>query len=657
MIGFKKETIPVDKKLIDNIRALAIDMIDNAQSGHPGIALGTAAIVTTLYNNHLMINPQDDQWFNRDRFIMSCGHGSSLLYSTLYMAGYNLCLKDLKDFRKINSLTPGHPEYGVTPGVDMTTGPLGQGIASAVGIAIGEKYLESYFKDNIVNFYTYVLCGEGDIMEGVSYEACSLAGKLGLNKLIVLLDSNKITLDGSLDNSFSENIKMRFEAQGWNYLNVLDSENTCELDLALEKAKESTKPTIIEVNTIIGRYSINQGSSAVHGSPLAKEDIQTVKEKLNVRDVPFQPSAEAQESFQKSIMERCHSHYEAWLECVDKLDADKKKELTDLMDSKKKILLKDINYEFSSEMFEATRVASGKVLNAIANIYPFMIGGSADVSKSTNAKIVDTTNFSNSNPSGRNINFGIREHAMGSVANGLALVGLTPFVSTFFAFSDYLKPAIRMSALMNLPVIYVFTHDSISVGEDGPTHQPVEQLVGLRSIPNLDVYRPCDSNEVIGSYRSIFEFRRPAAIILGRNKVPISPNTNINLVSKGAYIIEKERKRLDAIIITSGEELALTNQIYQSLSTKGYDIRIVSMPSIEVFERQTAKYKNDLLPLKNKTFVIEASSSYSWYKYVPSEDHLFNINSFGKSGNCQDVLDAFGFNAKTISEKIEELLN
>lgn len=657
MIGFKKETNQVDKRIIDNIRGLSIDMIDSAGSGHPGIALGAAPIITTLYNNHMMINPKEDKWINRDRFVMSAGHGSSLLYATLYMAGFNVTLDDLKKFRQIDSKTPGHPELNVTPGVDVSTGPLGQGIATSVGFAIGEKYLEKYFGEDLINYHTYVLCGEGDLMEGVSYEACSLAGRLGLNKLIVLFDSNGITLDGSLDNSFNENIKMRFESQGWNYLSVSDGEVTSDIDSAIEKAKQSDKPTIIEIKTVIGKYSENQGSSSAHGTPLTKEDITSVKEKLSLRDLAFQPTAEAVELMQNSIKERCENKYNEWLNKYESLDPTLKDELNSIINYKEPIKLKDIIYESPQDMKEATRQSSGKVINAISDIYPFLIGGSADVSKSTNAKINSSSAFSNNFPLGRNINFGIREHAMGAIANGIALTGLTPFASTFLSFSDYLKPAIRMSALMDLPVIYVFTHDSITVGEDGPTHQPVEQLIALRSIPNLDVYRPADSNETIGAYKAIFENRRPAALVLGRNKVDINEFTNINETMKGAYILEKEHKKMDALIITSGEEIPLASKVKKELESKGYDLRIVSMPSQEVFERQDAKYKKEVIPTNAKIFVIETSSSYSWYKYVKDNKYLFTVDNFGLSAPKNDILERFKLTEKDIVKRIEELLN
>ena len=657
MIGFKRENnSTIDKKIIDNIRALAIDMINNANSGHPGIALGAAPIIATLYDSHMIINPKDPKWVNRDRFVLSAGHGSSLLYATLFMSGYNLDLDDLKAFRKIDSITPGHPEYGLTPGVDCSTGPLGQGIGNAVGMAIAEKYLEKYFGEDIINYNVYALCGEGDLMEGISYEACSLAGKLGLNKLIVLMDSNGVTLDGSLDSSFDENIKLRFESQNWNYILVEDSEDTRNIDAAIIKAKSSDKPTLIEVKTTIGKYSSLEGTSKVHGSPLSEEDIKNIKEKLDVRDIPFSPSAEARELMIADIEERSLSLYEEWTKNYNSLNKNSKNDLNMIINNKESIKLRDVVYDLPDDMVESTRVASGKVINSISDVYPFLIGGSADVSNSTYAKIKSTGNFSNKYPLGRNINFGIREHAMASIGNGIALSGLTPFVSTFVPFIDYAKASVRMSALMDLPIIYVLSHDSITVGEDGPTHEAVEQLVSLRSIPNLDVYRPADSNEVIGAYNSIFETRKPSVIILSRNKVPISECTNINDSKLGGYILEEERKNLDACIISTGEEVTLALDVTEELKTKGYDIRVVSMPSIEVFERQSTEYKESVLPKDKKIFVIEAGSSYSWDRYT-SRDNMFTVDRFGYSGKKDDILKKFGLTVENITNKIEELMN
>lgn len=658
MIGIKKEEPSDIKKIIDNIRALGIDMIDEAKSGHPGIVLGAAPIITTLYANHIKVDINDDKWINRDRFVMSAGHGSALLYSTLFMAGYNIPFEELKNFRQMNSQTPGHPEIGVTKGVDVSTGPLGEGLATSVGIAISECYLRQHFGKDLINYYTYVLCGDGDLMEGISYEACSLAGLLELNKLIVLYDSNDVTLDGALKTSFNENIKNRFEAMNWNYLLVSDGENTESIDEAINKAKsQSNKPTIIEIKTTIGKYSKNEGTSTVHGSPLEKEDITDIKNKLGLRDIPFTISLEVKDSFQEKIVSRNTQVIEQWYSKYNNLNSSELQELEKLVHNRKPIKIKDIYYNSPDDGKDATRNVSGKIINSIATTYPFIIGGSADVSKSTTARINDTLDFSANTPSGRNINFGIRENAMAAIANGMALCNLTPFVSTFFSFSDYLKPGIRMSALMDLPVIYVFTHDSISVGEDGPTHQPVEQLVSLRSIPNFDTYRPADANEVIGSYKAILELRKPAALVLGRNKVKIQESTNSSEVINGAYIVKKENKKLEGIIISTGEELELAMDVYNNLIEKGYGIRLVSMPSMSRFEKQKDEYKEEILPTNVKTFVIEASSSMSWYKYVKDSNYLFTVDDFGASGKRKEVLEKYGLTTENIQPKIEQLLN
>ncbi len=658
-MDYKREPITNENllRIIDNIRALGIDMISEANSGHPGIVLGAAPIIGTLYTNHIKVRQDDPNWINRDRFVMSAGHGSALLYSTLFMAGYEIPFEEIKNFRKLGSLTPGHPEYGVTNGVDISTGPLGQGIASAVGMALSERFLRNYFGEKIIDHYTYVLCGDGDLMEGISYEATSLAGHLNLNKLIVLYDSNDVTLDGELKTSFEEDIKTRFESIGWNYIKVENGEDTILLDLAIKEAKSSlTKPTIIEIKTVIGKYSENEGTCKVHGSPLSVEDINKIKEKLNLRPIPFAISLETQSLMKEEIYDRNSKAYRDWKEEVEKLDDKYKNDLA-LLDNTKPVRIQEIDYTFPEDGKDSTRNVSGKVINSIAKTYPFLMGGSADVSKSSMARITETENFGLINPRGRNINFGIREHAMGAIANGMALSGLTPFVSTFFAFSDYLKPALRMSALMNLPVIYVFSHDSISVGEDGPTHQPIEQLASLRALPNFDTYRPADANETIGAYKAALELRRPSAIVLGRNKVTIEESTSSSNVVKGAYIVKKELNDLEAIIITSGEELDLTMKVYNNLIEKGYGIRIVSMPSMERFEAMDLEYQNQILPKNIKTFVVEASASLSWYKYVKDKSYMFTIDEFGASGPKDKVFEKYGFTVEHIQKVIEEKLN
>ena len=647
MLIKRKELNPSEKKVIDNIRGLSIDMIKEANSGHPGIALGAAPIVYNLYSNFLKIDPTNPNWINRDRFILSAGHGSALLYAVLYMAGFDISLDDLRKFRKNNSITPGHPELNITPGVDISTGPLGQGFANAVGIAIAEKYLNKQFSNNVIDFNTYVLCGDGDLMEGVSYEAASLAGNLKLNKLIVLYDSNDITLDGQLSAVSKENIKDRFESMNWNVISVLDGEDIIALSDAINKAKSSDKPTLIEVKTIIGKFSKLEGTSDIH-SGISEDDIRQIKEKLSLRDIPFQVSDEAVTFFRENINTRMEEEISEWMKSVVSLNDEEKTKFDLLVNFKDSIKLKDIDYEIPIDNMESTRVTSGKILNSIADIYPFLIGGSADVSKSTKAKIINYPE--------RSIEFGVREHAMGAICNGIASTGITAFGSTFLAFSDYLKPSIRMSAMMNLPVIYIFTHDSITVGEDGPTHQPIEQLVGLRSIPNLDVYRPADANEVLGSYKSIFETRRPSVLILGRNNVPLQESTKVNEVRKGAYIVKQELKRLDCILISTGEELDLALKVSNKLQERGIDNRIVSMPSIEIFDKMDLEYRNSILPNNQNTFVIEASSSYSWDRFVNDREHLFTIDSFGKSASCNDLLEEYNFTEKYIEEKIEELI-
>lgn len=649
-----------DRKVIDQIRSLGLDMIMAAQSGHPGIVLGAAPIIYTLYKNHLQIDPNNPDWMARDRFILSAGHGSALLYATLFMAGYPLTLDDLKQFRHLHSKTPGHPELGITPGVDMSTGPLGQGLATAVGMAIGERYLNHYSEEkkfpNLLDHYTYVLCGDGDLMEGVSYEATSLAGTLRLNKLIVLYDSNHVSLDGDTKMTFTENVKERFTALGWNVISDVDGEDCNDIDHAISKAKTSSLPSIIIVSTTIGKYSKYQGTSKVHGAPLEEEDLQNVKKQLEVRDIPFTVSQEAIDFFQTSIQERMSPILKEWYTKYEKLEGTLQQELTALNERHIEVSLKDFALEIPENHMESTRVSSGKILNHIASSTPFFLGGSADLSSSTKTYLKENGDFSSSNPGGRNIWYGVREHAMAAISNGLALMGLLPFASTFLVFSDYLKPAIRMSALMNLRTLYIFTHDSITVGQDGPTHQPVEQLVALRAIPNLEVFRPADGNEVLGCYKAILEKKEgPSALILSRNDVEIMDSTKANEVSKGAYIVRKEEKYLQGILIATGEEVALALSVSEKLSAEGIDTRVVSMPSIERFLAQPNEYQAEILPTTIKTVVLEAGSSYSWYRFVYNEKYLVNVNEFGLSGTKDEVSKAFQIDFNSVFTKIEKL--
>ena len=645
-------------RIVDQIRCLGIDMIDEAHSGHPGIVLGAAPAMYALFAHHLMFDPKNPDYFNRDRFVMSAGHGSALLYSTLYMAGYPITLDDLKAFRQINSITPGHPEYRVTPGVDCTTGPLGQGFATAVGMAIAEANLNKRFGSNIVNHYTYVLCGDGDLMEGISYEAASLAGTLKLNKLIVLYDSNKICLDGETSKTFNDNISMRFISQGWNVITVEDGNSFELISKAIIEAKTCTdKPTIIEIKSTIGKYSKYEGTSKVHGSPLEKEDITNIKEKMDVRDIPFQVSQNTLDEFRFIINSRCQNLTEQFNKNVEKLSDELKEELEFFMGDNKKIDFKNYIYDAPEDNMESPRDTSKKVLNGIVKNSPYMIGGAADTFGPNKTYIDDAGDFSKENPEGKNIFYGVREHAMGAITNGLSLHGFRPYASTFLSFSDYLRPAMRMAALMKLQNIYIFSHDSISVGEDGPTHQPVEQLLGLRSLPNFDVFRPADANEVIGSYRAIFAKEKgPSVITLSRNKLPILECTNANEVEKGGYVVIDPEKKPDGIIISSGEELHQVIEAAKVLKTKGIELRVVSIPNLGRFMDQTDEYFEEILPVEVRKIVVEASSSLSWNQIIYNEKYLITLDKFGKSGPYKDVYKEFGFDSESLADKIEELL-
>ncbi len=662
MVSPKRDESEInEEKIVDQIRSLGIDMIAQANSGHPGIVLGAAPILYSLYAHHLKIDPSNPKFYNRDRFIMSSGHGSALLYATLYMAGYPLDLEDLKNFRQLDSITPGHPEYEKTPGVEVTTGPLGQGFATAVGIAMAERNLAARFnkgKKELIDFNTYVLCGDGDLMEGITYEAASLAGTLKLNKLIVLYDSNDICLDGPTSKCFTENVAMRFISQGWNVITVPDGEDVISITKAIEDAKQSTdKPTLIEVKTTIGKYSKLEGTAAVHGGPLEKEDITSIKEKMQIRDIPFTISQITMDDFQMLIRNRCKNISSKFEKQVDTLEEEDKKVLIDFMTGKKSFDIKDIIYNPPEENKESPRVTSGKILSSIVQSNPTIIGGSADVFKPTKTYVEEVGDFTADNYSGKNIFFGVRENLMGAVLNGFALCGYHPYGSTFLTFSDYQKPSIRQSALMNLPVTYIYSHDSISVGEDGATHQPVEQLTSLRATPNLEVFRPADANEVIGVYRTIFEKESgPAVITLSRNTLPILETTKINEVQKGGYIVYDTERKPSGILIATGEEVHLAIEVAKRLMTKGMDIRVVSMPCIKRFESQDQEYIDNVLPVEIRKIVIEAASSMSWNSIVFNKKNLITLDEYGCSAPKHDVYKKYGFDVDSLEEKVENLL-
>lgn len=634
-----------DIKIVNSLKGLSIDMINNAKSGHPGVSLGATNIIYTLYSRHINVNVNDDKWINRDRFVLSGGHASALLYSMLYFMGF-LTLDDLKGFRCINSKTPGHPEI-TTPGVDMSTGLLGEGISNAVGFAIAERYYNNTITNkDMINYYTYVMCGDGDLMEGVSYEALSLAGTLNLNKLIILYDSNSVTLDGSTDITFNEDIHLRFKSIGFNYIKT--NNNIDDIDNAIKEAKNSNKPTLIEVKTIIGEGSLLEGTNKIHGGILTEEDTYQLKEKLNLSTIPFDIDINLVSEFRDKIKERMHSKYENWKSIFYTS--------SDLVKFSNSIDLLSLVNPFYEKMDESMRDTNGKIMNVIgSNLYTF-IGGAADTSLSTKTKILSSKMFSRNDYSGKNIYYGVREHAMAGISNGLASAGLLPFASTFLVFSDHMKPSIRMSALMDLPVTYVFTHDSITIGSDGATHEPVEQLDSLRSIPNFRVFRPADAREILGSWNEILNNPKPSAIVLSRNNTPLLKNSDAKSVSKGAYIVKKENGRLSAIIIASGEEVNTVVKIAEELEKDKIYLRVVSMVSESLYEQTCNEYKASILPNGYKCIVVEYSNSNLWYKYIQNKNYLINLNSFGKSGTKEEVLKSFNLDYETLKERIKELV-
>lgn len=647
---------------LNSLRVLSVDMISYAKSGHPGICLGAAPIIFSLFSNHLKVNPQDPKWINRDRFVMSAGHGSALLYAMLFMSGYNVTIDDLVDFRKFGSITPGHPEYGVTSGIEVSTGPLGQGFANAVGMAMSEKYLASLIeeevpKQKVLDYYVYCLCSDGDLMEGVAMEAASLAGHYGLSNLIVLYDSNQITLDGKMSSTSSEEILQKFISMGWEVDFVGDGNETREIDKAIERAKVNRKPTLIEIRTVIGRGSLHEGENLVHGKPLSKEDVANVRKKYNITTNPMEITENAVRFVRQSINNRMKEVYNSWKRYYAEV---KKSYKTDSLDKVLDFLetgndgltFSSSNFKIQSDYNEELRESNSKMMNIVADRSKFFIGGSADLSSSCHTSLYKDVEFSKKYLKGRNIMFGVREHAMGSILNGMALSGLRCFASTFLVFSDYLKPAIRMSALMNLPVTYIFTHDSVRVGEDGPTHQPVEQLAALRTIPNLTVFRPADINEVIGCWDFIINNKKPVAIVLAKEEAHILDGTSGEKVKRGAYVVRKERERLDAVLISTGIDFTTTYLISEELRAKGIDTRLVSMPSVDLFLNESKEYQDSVIPPNTKVFTIEASATLPWYRFA-SKECAIGIDTFGRSGRKDDVLQYVGFDYESILNKIE----
>lgn len=656
-----------EQDIVSNIKGLAIDMIAKAGSGHPGIVLGAAPILYTLYAHHMNISTNDPLWVNRDRFVMSAGHGSALLYATLFMAGFNLSLEDLKHFRRVGYKTPGHPEYGVTPGVDASTGPLGQGVAMAVGMALGGKILETRYQvkpDNrfdkntkVFDHKVYVLCGDGDLMEGISYEAASFAGTLKLDNLIVLYDSNQISLDGTTADTFSENVVKRFEALGWNTEFVKNGESINEIDKAIERAKKSDRPTLIEIRTMIGRDSLLEGTNTVHGKPLSQEDIAQIKNKLHLSPEPFAYSPFLKEYMEKLIVNRSSKKYNEWANEYRALKTLNLVNLDFLFDRDAPLDLANCHFDFSNIEKEELRVTNASIMNSLTDFFPNFLGGSADLASSTKVYLKNRKDIRATDYTGHNIWFGVREHAMGAILNGLALTKFKVYGSTFLSFADYVKPAMRLSALMNLDVTYIFTHDSISIGSDGPTHQPVEQLAMLRAMPNMYVFRPADAYETLASWNYIMNHKtHPNTLVITKDPVPVL-KPNLEGAMHGAYIVASEEKQLHGIIIATGTEVHTALVIAQELKvTEGLDLRVVSMPCMELFLEQDPVYQEKLLPKGVRTFVIEAGSSFGWHRFVYHEAYLMTVDQFGVSGTKDEVLQHNHFQYETILNRIKKLL-
>ncbi|PFN98106.1 transketolase [Bacillus sp. AFS076308] len=659
----------IDNLAVTTIRTLSIDAVNAANSGHPGLPMGAAPMAYALWANHLNHNPKNPHWFNRDRFVLSAGHGSSLLYSMLHVFGYDVSMDDLKNFRKLNSKTPGHPEFGHTPGVEATTGPLGQGIANAVGMAMAEAHLAAKFNKEgfpVIDHYTYALVGDGDLMEGVSYEAMSMAGHMKLGKLVVLYDSNDISLDGELNVSFSEDVKKRAEAAHWDYLRVEDGNDIEAITKAIQSAKQNTdQPSLIEIRTIIGFGSPKvAGTNKAHGAPLGAEEGKVTKQAYNwLYEEDFYVPDEVKAHFEQ-LQRKGIETEQSWNQLFDsyqKENPELAEQLTNAISGKVLIDANDI-LTFDSGKAVSTRVASGDAINHFVKSVPAIFGGSADLSHSTMTEIKGEQIYAVESYGARNVYFGVREHAMGAAANGMAYHGgLKPFVSTFFVFNDYLRPSIRLAALSKLPVIYVFTHDSIAVGEDGPTHEPVEHLAALRAIPGLTVIRPTDANETASAWAyALQQTEGPVALVLSRQNLPVYNETQANLdkVSKGAYVLTETNSNPNVILMATGSEVSLAVNAKTELEKEDISVRIVAMPSWELFNKQSADYKEAVLPSSvTKRVAIEMGIRLGWERYVGFEGKVLSIESFGASGDGASVMKHFGFTTENVVHITKAVLN
>lgn len=660
----------IEEMSVNAIRVLSADAIQKANSGHPGLPLGTAPVAYELFAKHMNYNPHNPDWVNRDRFVLSGGHGSMLLYSLFHLFGIgNLSLEEVKNFRQFGSLTPGHPEYGHTVGVEATTGPLGQGMAMAVGMAMAEAHLSSVFNKEgfpVVDHYTYVLGGDGCMMEGISSECFSLAGTLGLSKLIVFYDSNNISIEGSTDIAFTEDVVTRFKAFGFQTIEVEDGNDLEAIGKAIEEAKaDKTRPSLIKVNTLIGYgCPAKQGKASAHGEPLGVDNVAALKENINWPcKGDFEVPKEVYDHY-KELADNMAKAEDKWNELFAAY-VEKYPEMKELWDNyfdgyDMSDLFNSDEYWAKGDKPEATRSTSGTILNMIKKAMPNLIGGSADLAPSNKTNMKDAGDFSKDNYAGTNLHFGVREQAMAAIGNGLALHGgLKAFVATFFVFSDYVKPMARLSALMKLPLTYVFTHDSIGVGEDGPTHEPIEQLAAFRSLPDFTVFRPCDRTETAAAWMYAVENEcGPTGLVLTRQNLPQMEGSSKDALKGGYVIAESEKAVPDAIIIASGSEVSLAVNAKEELKKSGIDVRVVSMPSMELFDKQSAEYKESVLPNGvRKRVAVEALSDFGWYKYVGLDGRVIAMEVFGASGPAATLFEHFGFTVDNVVKTVKEVVN
>jgi len=661
----------MDQKAVNVIRNLALDMLQNSGQGHPGITMSSAPILYTLFTKHLVINPAILDWINRDRFICSASNASELLYATMFLSGYPLMLDDLKSYRKFNSKLTATPDIN-TPGIDVSTGFPGEGLASACGFALAEKiYEEKYNYKNkglfdktklskLFNYYTYVLCDDEDMMSGMSYEAASFAGSSGLNHLIVLWDSSGITKDGAVSKGFNEDVISRFSSCGWNTIFVKNGNSVAEIDKAIRKAKTNSMPTLIRVKTIIGEGLKNQGTNLVYSDPISKEDIDLYKKQISAGSIPFTLLKEPASYIRDSVINRGTAAYDNWKNLLEDyksvLTQDQLKEIINISINTVNFDFSTINFNFDYENKELLRDSNHRLINTIVENVPNFIGGSANLSSSTRTYLDNKGDILYNNPLGKNIMFSGRNMILGSVMNGLSLSGFRPFVSTHMNYASQLIESIKMSALMNVSATYILTHDSVTVGSDGPVNQPINELAMLRSIPNLYVFRPADYKEVIGTWDIILKNKLPAVISLPKTEIQTEQGTSINDVIKGAYIAGREQAVARAVIIATGAEVQVAKSIQVKLLHEGIDIRVVSMPCMELFNAQPINYKQALLPSNLPTFVIEYGSSFGWEKFVSSSDCLFTVDRFGVSASKEDVLSYLQIDITTIMEKIKSLI-